>query len=157
MGSDDNYVKVVFKFHSEILEKNTVETLWAEIVDQEKGLYKLDNIPFYAQSVASGDVVYAMFDAAEQRLVYRSTVEYSGNSVIHVVMLDKAIETNTIRKTFEDMGCESEKFKEGYFAIEIPVEMAYYPIKQKLDELASAGVIDYAESCLSRQHQLLSH
>ncbi|RYY36491.1 MAG: DUF4265 domain-containing protein [Sphingobacteriaceae bacterium] len=157
MASDDNYVKVVFKFYSKILEKDTVETMWAEIVDKQKGLYKLENIPFYAQSIASNDIIYAEFDDDEERLIYRHTLEYSGNSVIHVVIMDKTVETNSIIKIFEDMACESEKFKDGYFALEIPANIAYYPIKQKLNELSDRGIIDYAESCLSSQHQLLNN
>ena len=41
---DDNYVKILFRFHSDVLDEETVETMWATIVDKDKGLYKLDSI-----------------------------------------------------------------------------------------------------------------
>jgi hypothetical protein len=46
MDVADNYVKILFRFYSDVLEEETVETMWAVIMDQEKGLYKLDSIPF---------------------------------------------------------------------------------------------------------------
>ena len=149
--TNDNYVKVLFKFHSDILEEWTVENLWAEIVDKEKGLYKIDNIPFYA-SVATDDIVFAEYDEAEERLTYRKTVEYSGNSTVQVVMFDKNIATNDIRDIFNSLGCETEKFKEGYFVINVPADLDYKLIKKQLTELEDKGIIDYAEPCLSDKH-----
>ena len=60
---EDNYVKILFRFHSDVLDEETVETMWATIVDKNKGLYKLDSIPFYAPLVASDDIVFAEFDS----------------------------------------------------------------------------------------------
>jgi hypothetical protein len=42
----DNNVKILFRFYSDVLDEETVETMWASIIDKNKGLYKLDNIPF---------------------------------------------------------------------------------------------------------------
>lgn len=50
--------------------------MWAIIVDEEKGLYKLDSIPFYAPDIASNDIIFAAFDNDEKMLIYRETVEY---------------------------------------------------------------------------------
>src|SRR4051812_5592972 len=94
-------VKILFRLFSDILEEITVETLWATIVDESKGRYKIDNIPFYLPSIASGDIVFAEFDEDEGRLTYREVVEYSGNSTVHVILLDDLAEIDTIRKTLE--------------------------------------------------------
>jgi hypothetical protein len=148
----NNFVKILFRFYSSVLEQWTVETMWAEIIDEGRGLYKIDNIPFFA-SISPGDIVFAEYDKTEQFLTYRETVEYSGSSLVHVVMIDKSFITNDIRQIFSSMGCESEKFKEGYFAMEIPVSLDYKPIKQKLLELQEKGIIDYAEPVLSDNHR----
>ena len=148
---NDNYVKILFKFYSSLLDEWTVENMWAEIVDTEKGLYKIDNIPFYA-SIASDDIVFAENDETEQRLTYRKTVEYSGNSTVQVVMFDKSIATNDIRDIFNSLGCETEKFKEGYFVINVPADQDYKLIKNELVDLQNKGIIDYAEPCLSVNH-----
>jgi hypothetical protein len=149
----DNYVKILFRFHNEILEEETVETLWATIVDVEKGLYKLDNIPFYAPLVASDDIVFAEYDEQEKMLTYRKTFEYSGNSTVQVIIMDRNKDINEIRNIFKKLGCISERANDGYFSMEIPMEVDYKPIKKKLDELEKIETIGYAEPCLSNQHE----
>jgi hypothetical protein len=70
MTQEDNYVKILFRFHSDVLDEETVETMWAIVVNKDKGYYKLDSIPFYAPLVASDDIVFAEFDEQEQMLTY---------------------------------------------------------------------------------------
>jgi len=150
---DDNYVKILFRFHSDISDEEMVETMWATIVDKDKGLYKLDNIPFYAPLVASDDIVFAEFDEQEQMLTYRKTENYSGNSTVQVVLMDKSLNINSIRDMFEKLGCVSEKVNEGYFSMEIPASVDYKPVKLKLDEMEAKEIIGYAEPCLSADHR----
>jgi hypothetical protein len=144
-------VKILFRFYSNVLEQWTVETMWAETMDVDKGLYKLDNIPFYA-AIACGNIVLAEYDEDEQMLTYRETVESSGNSTIQVVIMNKNVVANDIRDMFDALGCESEKFKEGYFVINVPANVNYAPVKEKLSHLRAEGIIDYAEPCLSEKH-----
>lgn len=149
---DENFVKILSRFYSNVLDEWTVEIMWAEIIDKDKGLYKIDNIPFYA-SIASDDIVFAEYDDTEKMLAYKETIEYSGNSLIQVVIMDNSVVTNDIRDIFNSMGCKSEKLKEGYFVIEILADKNYEPIKQKLTKLQDKGIIDYAEPVLSDKHQ----
>lgn len=151
----EDSVKILFKFHSDIFNEEMVETMWATIVDSNKGFYKIDNIPFYAPLVASGDIVFAEFDEQQLMLTYRKTVEFSGNSTIQVVLIDKLKDINSIRKTFEKLGCDSEKVNDGYFSMEIPALVDYRLIKQKLDELEQNEIIGYAEPCLADQHKII--
>lgn len=145
----DNYVKILFRFHSDVLDEETVETMWATIVDKDNGLYKLESIPFYAPLVASDDIVFAEFDDQEQMLTYRKTIEYSGNSTVQIVLIDKSKDINQIRNLFKKLGCVSEKANEGYFSMEIPLTVDYKKIKKKLDELETQETIGYAEPCLA--------
>ena len=149
---DDNFVKILFRFYSNVLDEWTVETMWAETIDKDKGFYKIDNIPFYA-SIASDDIVFAEYDEEEKMLTYRETVEYSGNSLIQIVIMDESVVTNDIRDIFNSIDCKSEKFKEGYFVLEILADKDYKTIKQKLNELQDKGIIDYAEPVLSDKHK----
>jgi hypothetical protein len=148
----DNFVKILFRFFSSVLDEWTVETMWADIVDVEKGLYKLDSIPFYAP-VASDDIVFAEYDDTEQMLTYRKSVEHSGNSTVQVVLMDTKTDINNIRDMFSNMGCVSEKLNDGYFSMEIPFDKDYTLIRQKLIELEDKEIIGYAEPCLSDKHQ----
>lgn len=150
----DNYIKILFRFYSDIFDEEMVETMWATIVDKTNGLYKLDNIPFYVPLVASDDVVFAEFDDREQMLTYRRTVEYSGNSTVQVMLTDNSKDINKIRDMFIERGCVSEKVNDQYFSMEIPSTVDYKKIKIKLDELETQKTIDYAESCLAEGHRL---
>ncbi|MVN23503.1 DUF4265 domain-containing protein [Mucilaginibacter arboris] len=150
--ADERFVKILFRFYSDVLDEWIVETLWAEIVDANKGLYKIDSIPFFA-SITSDDIVFAEYDDTEKMLTYKETIEYSGNSLIQVVILDETFTTNEIRDIFNSLDCKSEKFKEGYFVIEVLADKNYEPIKQKLSELKDKEIIAYAEPVLSEQHQ----
>ena len=147
------YVKILFRFQSDIFDKEMVETMWATIVDEDQGFYKLENIPFYAPLVASEDIIFAEFDLQEEMFTYRKTIEYSGNSTIQIVLIDKSKDINQIRELFEKLGCVSEKINDGYFSMEIPSNIDYKNIKSKLDELENKEVIGYAEPCLAEGHR----
>ncbi|WP_293305785.1 DUF4265 domain-containing protein [Pedobacter sp. UBA5917] len=149
---EDKHVKILFSFYSDALEEWTIETMWCEIVDVEKGHYKIDNVPFYAP-FAYKDLIFAEHDADENMLTYRETVAFSGHSTIQVVLMDKTVPTNEIILMLNALGAESEKFKDGYFVLDIPPHINYKPINTKLIELQQKEVIGYAESCLDEKHQ----
>jgi hypothetical protein len=151
----DELVKILFRFYSEILDEETTEIMWAEIVDLEKNYYRINNIPFYVPKLASGDLVWAEYNEAENMLTYRKTIEYSGNSIIHIIIMDDKLSVDAIRVMFDELGCDSEKIN-NYFALEVPAYVDYQPVKKRLDELENDRMIDYAESCLSENHQYKS-
>jgi len=146
-------VKVLFRFYSKVLEKEMVETMWAVVVDESKGLYELDNIPFYVPSISSGDIFFAEYDDMESILTYRSTVEYSGNSTVRIITLNDEIDLNNIVSNFMDMGCIIEKLSDRYLAMEIPRSTNYKSIQLKLKELEDDEILSFEESCLSSIHQ----
>jgi hypothetical protein len=127
--------------------------MWADVVDANKGLYKLNSIPFYGPLVASDDIILAEYDKDEQRLTYRKTIKNSGNSVVTVIIMDDTYDINAIRDIFKDIGCLSERVNNAYFSMEVLADKNYRPIKQKLAELEDDGIIGYAEPCLSEIHK----
>ncbi len=98
------------------------------------------------------DIVFAEYGDPEQMLTYGKTIEYSGTPKVQVVLLDTKHDINTIRDTFKDFGCISEKLNDRYFAMEIPADKDYTPIRQKLSELEIKEIIGYAEAALSDKH-----
>lgn len=144
--------KILIRYHSPVLDEITVETMWAFTIDAQKGIYKIDNIPFYGPLLAPGDLVFAEFDETEGMLTYRKTLEPSGNSVVVVVLMDELTDVETLRNSFADLGCESEGTGKRYFAMEIPSNIDYSVIKDVLDNYATKGILEYSEPCLSSQH-----
>ena len=94
----DTHKKILFRYYSDLLEDTVVETMWAEIIDLEKGYYKLDNIPFFGPLIATDDIFYAEYDEDEERLVYKKTIETSGNSIVQVIILEKGFDKEIIRE-----------------------------------------------------------
>lgn len=151
--TNENSVKILFRYFSSVLDEWTVETMWADTIDADKGLYKLDSIPFYGPIVASDDIIFAEYDEDEERLTYRKTIKNSGNSIVTVVIMDETYDINTIRNIFKELDCLSERVNDAYFSMEILADKNYKPIKQKLAELEDDGIIGYAEPCLSDKHR----
>jgi len=149
----DNLVKILFNFYSDILDEQTTETMWAEVIDTEKGYYKIDNIPFYVPMLASGDIVFAEYDNDQQMLSYRETVEHSGNSTIHIIIMDDELEMPTLTKILVELGCSYEGMNDKYLALEIPADVDYVPVKRILDQMETDENIGYAETCLSNNHR----
>jgi hypothetical protein len=150
---EDNSVKILFRFYSDILDQETSETLFGKVVNKEFGYYKIDKIPFYAPKLAIGDTVWAEHNQREGMLTYRKTVQHSGNSTVQVIIIDGGNEVDTICGIFENMGCRSAQLNPKYLALEVPAELDYFPVKLRLDKLAKDGIIGYAESCLSGKHK----
>ncbi len=120
METPSNNVKILFRFYSDVLEKETSETMWAEVVDEKQGFYKIDNIPFYVPLLACDDIVHAEFDEDEGFLTHRETLQRSGNSTVWVVRMDKNYDLQELRRVFGQLRCETEGYNEGFFAMDIP-------------------------------------
>jgi hypothetical protein len=150
---EDNKVKILFRFYSELLEEDMEETMWAYIVNANLSHYKLDSIPFYVPYIATDDIVHAEYDDVEEMLLYQETVQASGNSTVWVVLTNDKANAEEIREHFYEMECLSDAISKNYFAMEVKAETNYLLIKNKLNELKAEGMIDYTEGCLSVNHQ----
>src|SRR3954469_8708318 len=106
----EGFAKIVFRFESELLDQEMVETLWAEILDPESGQYRIDSVPFYIPFVATDDIVTAEYDSEEEALVFVEKIKPSGNSIVWVVIMSNVIKMDMIRQIMQDMGCASEAF-----------------------------------------------
>ena len=149
----NNYEKILFRYYSNVLDEEVVETMWAEIIDKEKGIYKLDSIPFYGPKIATDDLFLAEYNEVEGRIAYKETIEYSGNTIIQVVILKDGFDKEIIREKLKSKNCLSEGLNEKYFCVEITKNIDYSVIKILLDEYKNSAIIDYAEPCLSEKHR----
>lgn len=149
----ETHKKILFRYYSDLLEDTVVETMWGEIIDLEKGYFKLDNIPFFGPLIATEDIFFAEYDENEQRLTYRKTIENSGNSIVQVVILEKDFDKEIIREKLKAINCESEGLNDTLFAVEVVKEVDYSIVKSLLLEYESLSVIEFSEPCLSEKHR----
>lgn len=149
---EEPHVKVLFRYYSNILEKETVETMWALPIDKEKGLYQLDSIPFYGPDIAPDDIFYAEFDEDEEMLTFREVRQHSGSSVIQVVLMQEPYGTTELREQLSILGCITEGLNDRYFVAEVPASIEYKPIQTLLETMEGEGRIEFAEAVLSTKH-----
>lgn len=145
--------KILFKYHSNVLDELTVETMWAEVIDKDNGIFKLDNIPFYGPLIATDDEFYAEFDESEQMLTYQKTTKYSGNSIVLVIITQNGFDKEIIRDRFKELNCTSEGLNDTYFSMEILKDVDYSGIQKILTEYEKDGFLKYSEPCLSEKHR----
>ncbi|UPZ14542.1 DUF4265 domain-containing protein [Flavobacterium humidisoli] len=149
----ETHKKILFKYYSDYLDEVVSETMWAEIVDLEKGLFKLDNIPFFGPLIATDDIFYAEYDETEERFMHRKTIQNSGNSIIQVAVLEKGFDKEIIREKLKALNCLSEGLNETFFAAEITKDIDYSLVRSLLSEYESQDIIEFAEPCLSEKHR----
>ncbi|MDR6844235.1 DUF4265 domain-containing protein [Flavobacterium granuli] len=148
----ETHAKILFRYHSDVLDEEVVETMWSEIIDLEKGIYKLDSIPFYGPLIATDDIFYAKYDENDEAVVYKETISISGNSIIQVVILKDDYDKEIIREKLKLMDCLSEGLNEKYFVVEIKKDVNYSVVKFFLNEYFESEILDFAEPCLSKKH-----
>jgi hypothetical protein len=149
----ETHKKIVFKYFSEYLKETVIETMWAEIIDLEKGLFKLDNIPFFGPLVATDDLFYAQYNETENRLEYKETIETSGNSIVQILILEEGFDKEIIRDKLKAINCLSEALNDTFLAAEIARDIDYSIVKSVLKDYESNSIIDFAEPCLSEKHR----
>lgn len=149
----DTHKKILFKYYSTYLEEVVSETMWAEITDEEKGYYKLDNIPFFGPLIATDDIFRAEYDEDEKCLIHKETIENSGNSIVQVLILQEGFDKEIIREKLKTIDCVSEALNDTFLAVEIVKSVDYAIVKSLLDEYESLSVVEYAEPCISEKHR----
>jgi Domain of unknown function (DUF4265) len=149
----ETHKKILFKYYSTYLEEVVSETMWAEIVDLEKGYFKLDNIPFFGPLIATDDIFRAEYDEVEKNFTHKETIESSGNSILQILVLEKEFDKEIIREKLTAINCISEGLNDTFFAVEIPKNVDYSIVKSILNEYESHSIIEFAEPCLSEKHR----
>lgn len=151
--AEETHKKILFKYYSTYLEEIVSETMWAEVVDAEKGYYKLDNIPFFGPLIATDDIFRAEYDENEKNFIHRETIQSSGNSIVQVLILQEGFDKEIIREKLKTINCISEGLNDTFFAVEIVKNVDYAIVKSLLDEYESNSIIEFAEPCLSEKHR----
>ena len=116
-----------------------VETLWAYHLGA--GRYRLDNSPFYAYSVSSGNVVLAPIDPGDARPTFAAVLEKSGNRTVRI-LLDEPLEagnaSDAVLSGLVALGCSFEGASPRYVAINVPPGVELAAVRDYLVERALA-------------------
>lgn len=152
--SNPEYVKIVFELLNAEDGYPPVrsEGLWA-VPQGDGGRFLLDNIPFYAKGVSSGDVIRA---ASNERgeLIFQEVLEASGNSTFRVYIFDES-QVQSVRDDLRSIGCPSELSEvSNLIAVEVPADRPIEPFLDYIVEAEETGKLEYQEATL--RHDLPS-
>lgn len=139
-----NHVKIALEISPDDKGHTEIETVWA--LPCNTG-YKIDNIPFYANNIALGDIVNAKEDK-NGLLIMEELFEASGHSTIRIWFSD-AKYVQSAREDLRRMGCSSELSDlPRLIAVDVPPTVPYESIQEYLDGGKRDGKWDYQEGCL---------
>lgn len=120
------------------------ESLWATSLGE--GLYRVENIPFFAEGIALGDVISAR---PEQDLLrFQGVVQPSGHRTLRVMVYDKQ-EVPAVREMLKRQGCDVEQSHiPGLISVDVPPEVPLPVLRQLLAEGESQERWGYEEAWL---------
>ncbi|WP_308686780.1 DUF4265 domain-containing protein [Stigmatella ashevillensis] len=124
----------------------SAETLWAIKVDD--GLFKIDNMPFFALGIAVNDIVSATQEEGAFR--FKEVVQPSGHSTLRVVVYDPA-DVPAVRALFKELGCETElSHLPRLLAVDVPPTLSMEELRKVLDSGRQQDRWGYEEACLAQ-------
>jgi hypothetical protein len=119
------------------------EGLWA--IPLEGGLFRIDNIPFYAKGLSCDDIVAASLIDGEYRFL--KIISPSTNSTFRIVVYDLKDEEQ-IRSSLQSLGCAIEGTgTAGLLSVNVPRE-AREGVEAFVRDGLAAEKLDYEEAAL---------
>ena len=150
MDEDSGLVKVIFELEIEEDGFPPIGTESLNAVRISEDSARLDNTPFFAGSVALGDVARCAKTSRPGIYRYEELLIAGGSKAISVIILDQDCK-ESISRFLDAHGCFHEYGDFGrfrMFAVEVDSSTDYGPISKYLDEQEKNGRISYAELCI---------
>jgi hypothetical protein len=127
------------------------EHVWARTVGP--GLYKLDNIPFFARGLRVGDVVSANA-RDDQEPLFSRVVHASDHSTLRVIVFRGSSDVrpleervSILRSILSKLGCSTElSHLPGLVAVDVPASAKLSSITKMLSDGEAAGLWEYEEA-----------
>lgn len=119
------------------------EFLWGSPLG--KGLFRLNNVPFFAPNVCLNDVV----KTKKKHNVnwFTKVIEPSPNSTLHVFCFDES-KRLYFERWLHDHGCIFEYgFNKEYMAVNVPLLVNYEELLNELQKLETIEEFEYEFSC----------
>lgn len=143
---NNDKTKVLFVYKEE--QEYKIESLWAIKKDN---LYQINNIPFFINNIALGDIVSIENDEGE--LYFDELIQESGNSTVQLISFSNKSQ-GEIGAKFEELGCSWEgSHLPKYISICIPKNVDFLIVKKLLDDGLKNNNWDYKEACISSIHK----
>lgn len=144
-----NHKKVLFRLQkdSDDYPPDDWESLWA--LETERGLYSIDNIPFFVRGISFGDIVSVR--KKEEELFFKEVVKFSDHSVLRAIVFDET-RIEGLRNKMVKMGCEFEgSHIEGLTAFDVPPNVNFDKVVSFLQKGEDKGYWEYEEASIRHE------
>lgn len=143
-------VKILFLCEGGTAGPEEIESMWAI---PTIGGFRIDNIPFYAREIATGDIVSAKRDT-DGVFWFDTLLRASQHSTVRL-WFAKNFENEVlrIRQELRSMGCPSELSDlNRLVAVDIPPTVPYDMVRDALEKYEREGLLEYEESCIGKEN-----
>lgn len=114
------------------------------------GYYSIENAPFFAESIAYGDLVEV--ESEDGKLFVTQVVWESDNSTLQIVLF-KLDRKDQVTHELLKLGCDWEgSHSTRLSSVNIPKNVDYSQVPNYMNMLLESGVCDFKEACLSDKH-----
>ena len=125
-----------------------VESLNGVLLDN--GLIQIDNVPFFVEEIAIGDVVKCFHLPKNKNYQFEEVIYEGTHKSISIIFNNYSCKEDTYQ-FFKSKGCYCEYGEFGEFnmlAVDINADVIYEDIEEYLSKQESEGKISYAELCI---------
>jgi len=143
------FVKVDFKLEvNDDFPPIAIESLNG--IMMKSGLIKIDNAPFFVESIAVGDIVDCSKTEGQSNYNFESVIHEGGHKSIAIIFIDDSVKEGTYQ-TLTSFGCFCEYGEfQGFnmLAVDCDESVNFGEIQFYLSECEANGAISFAELCL---------
>ena len=142
--------KVKFTYHSKILGQVVNERLWCSIIDKEKGIYQLNNIPFFGMNFSLGDKI-KVFEIEGEGLIMEELHSRSGNTTAFVI-IEPYIDFKKLLNQLQFKKFDYEIGQSRFIVVNIDYDKN---INEFIEILTKINIEEkcFTFSCLSNKHK----
>lgn len=142
LRQSDNMIKIKFEVENYGEKGSMVESIWATPTS-ERGVYRLENSPFYVYGYSFNDLINAK--EKDEDLYATGIYRRSGHSNYRI-FLKEGISFEKFSKQWthlENLQCSFEQAQERLFAVDVPTGVNLDEVEMLLKDGEDAGVWDY--------------
>jgi hypothetical protein len=119
-----------------------------------KGLFKIENAPFFASEISFNDIVRANPTERENQYEFEEVVQASSFTSLSIVILDSIMDS-FLMDLLRGLGCVIEYGEFGVYrilAVAVPASTDYQALRKQLQTLEDRESLSFAELAISKNH-----
>jgi len=143
-SEDANYVKVVVELAKSDWYSYATESLWATSI--KKGVFRIENIPFYAYGISYQDLVTVR--SSSKMLLFNELYQRCGHSTYRIFLSETCSwdEFEMAWKPLAALGCSYEQATKRLMSVDIPPAANIYQAYALLEKGEHNRIWDFEEA-----------